>query len=484
MLTLIGRRLFTCPLAGIVLAGLIVSSSALASGYIPAEGCYLGAYIQLDHNSGGDLDRFEEIVGVEHASYFRYVGYGSPFPFRWVREMHQRGILPHIAWEPNDGLDPVQDDDYLRGWMEAAARTEGPIFLRYASEMNGTWQAYSGDPEEYIEKWKLVTRVARELAPNVIMVWCPFATPQSTIDDYYPGDAWVDWVGVNIYSVHHYDGDVTKPAIDDPRDHLRYVYDLHAATKPIAICEYAATHHCAACDHDVTDFGVKQMTKLYESLQTEFPRVKMVTWFSVDTIGTGLANNNYSLTCSPEFLERYREMVSNSHFLGRLPDVSAMVASLPPLTEPAESTTSQEEQPFGPLEVPEEPEVEPPASSEPEPSSDPTGEPPPTEHPLALARLGAVAEDDIDVAVVGAPPGAMTGEVEVQAEPGSEMNVDVVAFYVDGDWRAITNARPFRYPWDTSYEEPGVHEITVVGMNAASLPVIEKTLSVVVAEHD
>ncbi|HCA48426.1 MAG TPA: hypothetical protein DEP45_14055, partial [Armatimonadetes bacterium] len=169
------------PLVGFILAGLLVCAMADAAGYIPLEGCYLGGYIELDHLSGGDVDLFEQAVGVEHASYFRYVGYGSPFPFQWVNEMHRRGILPHIAWEPNNGLDQVRDDDYLRGWMEAAGRTRGPIFLRYASEMNGTWQAYSGNTREYIEKWRLLTRIARELAPNIIMVWCPFATPQSTI---------------------------------------------------------------------------------------------------------------------------------------------------------------------------------------------------------------------------------------------------------------------------------------------------------------
>ena len=390
--------------------------------------------------------------------------------------MHSRGIMPHIAWEPNDGLDPVLNDDYLRGWMEAAARTEGPIFLRYASEMNGTWQAYSGDPSEFIEKWRIVTQIARQLAPNVIMVWCPFATPQATIEDYYPGDAWVDWVGVNLYSVHHYDGDITTPAIDDPREHLRYVYDLYADRKPIAICEYAATHYCAACDTDVTDFGLKQITRLYEALPDQFPRVKMVTWFCVDTIGTGLASNNYSLTCSPDFLERYRELVDNRYFLGRLPDVSQMVASLPPAAEPVASEPAATDA-FGPLEVPPEPDSAP----ETEPEPDAVAEPPPTEHPLALARLGVVGPDDLDVAVLGAPPAALEGEVEVVAEPGEELNVDVIAFYVDGEWRGITNARPFRYQWNTGYEDPGVHELTVIGMNSASVPLIETTVSVVVA---
>jgi len=469
------RRRVPCPLAGILLAGLLVSASALAAGYIPAEGCYLGAYIRLDHLSGGDIDLFEQTVGVEHASYFRYVGYGSPFPFRWVRDLHGRGMLPHIAWEPNNGLDPVREDDYLRGWMEAAGRTDGPIFLRYASEMNGTWQAYSGDPAAYIEKWRTVTRLARELAPNVVMVWCPFATPQRTIDAYYPGDAWVDWVGVNIYSVHHYDGDPAKPAIDDPREHLRYVYDRYADRKPIAICEYAATHYCAACDHDVTDFGLKQMTRLYESLPTQFPRVKMITWFCVDAVGTGLASNNYSLTCSPAFIERYRQLVDNAYFLGRMPDVSLLLAALPGSTGPAEVAPPPEPTAFGPLEVPEEP--QPLRPVEPEPVT----EPPPTRSPLALARLGAIGPNDLDVAVVGSPPSALSGPVEVVAEAGVDLSVDLVAFYVDGEWRAITNAQPFRYPWDTRYEEPGQHEVTVVGMNSASLPVVETTVSVIVA---
>ena len=476
MLTLIDKRRFACPLAAIVLAGLIVCSTASAAGYIPAEGAYLGAYIHFDYASGGDIDEFERIVGVQHASYFRYVGYGQPFPFRWVREMHERGMLPHIAWEPNNGLEHVRDDDYLRGWMEAAARTEGPIFLRYASEMNGAWESWSGDPETYIEKWKIVTRAARQLAPNVIMAWVPFATPRRTITEFYPGDAWVDWVGVNIYSVHHYDGEIDRPAIDDPREQLRYVYDLYADRKPIAIGEYAATHYCAACDSDVTEFGLNQMTRLYESLPTEFPRVKMINWFSVDTIGTGLARNNYSLTCSPEFLDRYRQLVSNSYFLGRMPDASRMVASLPPLTgeRPAPSEA------FGPLDVPAEPETVREPVREPQ-----TAEVPPrTEHPLALTRIGAVGADDIEIAVVGAPPSAATGEVEVQAEPGSNVNAEVIAFYVNGEWAAITNARPFRYRWDTSYEEPGIHQITVVGMNAASLPVIEKTVAVIVAERE
>ena len=451
-LTLIG------PLVFCLLAGIIVSLPALGAGFAPAEGCYIGAYIHLDATVNGDMDAFEQLVGKPHASYFHYVGYGSPFPFRWVRDLHSRNMMPHIAWEPNRGLEVVQDDDYLRGWAEAAARTEGPIFLRYASEMNGDWEAYSGDPELYIEKWITVARVMREIAPNVIMAWVPFATPQRTITEYYPGDEWVDWVGVNIYSVHHYDGDISRPAHDDPREMLRYVYDLYADRKPIVIGEYAATHFCAACGEDVTEFGLKQMTRLYESLPTEFPGVKMINWFSVDTIGAGLANNNYSITCSPEFLARYRELISDPYFIGRLPDLAPSLATLPETARLADTSGEAE------------------GSRSPAP-----GPPPTTEYPLALARPGPVSPGEMDIVVTGAPPAMVSGNVEIIATPGDSLAVEMVTFYIDGKWRGMTNVTPFRLPWDTRAAEPGVHEIRAVGLNSALIPVVENTVSVIVA---
>ncbi len=82
--------------------------------YEPANGCYVGAYIELDNRVNGDVREFQRLVGKEHASYFRYVGYGQPFPFRWVKDLQAQGIAPQIAWEPNQGLDAVKDNDYLQ----------------------------------------------------------------------------------------------------------------------------------------------------------------------------------------------------------------------------------------------------------------------------------------------------------------------------------------------------------------------------------
>lgn len=282
----------------------------------PPYGCYIGAFIERDEVVRGDIKLFEELTGKKHASYITYVGYGSPFPIDWVRKVIEANAIPHIAWEPNDGLDVVRDDEYLRSWARQAAQFDFPIMLRFASEMNGAWSAYFGDPRKYIAKWRLVANVMRAEAPNVVMLWAPFCMPKENINAYYPGDEFVDWVGVNIYSVYCHNGNPNDRAHhEDPVELLRHVYRTYAHRKPIAIAEYAATHYCKGTKRDTTDFALAKMARMYEAIVRELPRVKMINWFSMDTIKMGLANNNYCLTTNGYVLAAYRALVSSEHFL-------------------------------------------------------------------------------------------------------------------------------------------------------------------------
>ncbi len=83
---------------------LAVSCFAAPSGvalekFEPPEGCYLGAYIEQDPVTNGDIAAFEALTGKKHASYFKYVGYGRPFPTEWVEKVKAAGAVPQIAWE-------------------------------------------------------------------------------------------------------------------------------------------------------------------------------------------------------------------------------------------------------------------------------------------------------------------------------------------------------------------------------------------------
>jgi hypothetical protein len=307
--------------------GANIGNSALPTGgaglakFEPAQGCYIGAFIERDKAVMGNIPAFEELTKKKHASYFTYVGYGRPFPLQWVQKVTRNGGAPHIAFEPNNGLAEVKDSAYLRAWARDAARARCPIFLRWASEMNGEWgqKRYGGGPSVYKEKFALVSQIMKQEAPNVAMLWTPFAEPARLIPEYYPGDEWVDWVGVNIYSVFVHNGDVNDPSHhEDPVDFLKTVYALYADRKPVHVSEFAATVWCKGSGKETVDWAIEKTKRFYNALRQEYPRVKSVNWFCLDTVSTGLASNNYSLLSDGRMLATYRTLVADKHFLSRV----------------------------------------------------------------------------------------------------------------------------------------------------------------------
>ena len=303
-------------------------SSRQLAKHEPESGCYLGAYVDLDPavrstytDRTGKVRRlpaeFERSTGRVHALYFFYLGYGRPAPSDWIEKLDGESRLVQIALEPNEGLGRVQDDEYLRSLADALGKTKARIFLRFASEMNGPWTAYHGNPALYVEKWRLVTRIMRERAPNVAMLWCPYTVPVNPIESYYPGDEYVDWVGVNLYSVLYYNQNRLHPGEHDhPADMLTWIYRRYAERKPIMICEYAAANFSALGEVKCPEFAASSIRALYASLPARFPRVKCVTYFSSNNLLLKhRLNNDYSVLSNRQVLEAYRSAIADPYFI-------------------------------------------------------------------------------------------------------------------------------------------------------------------------
>lgn len=298
----------------------------------PKHGCYVGAFIdredQIDTGFIGngqshkDPDGFNSATGKHHASFFTYLGYGRPFPTCWISILRQRGAAAHIAWEPRSTRS-VRDDAYLRSFADECAASHTPIFLRFAGEMNGDWTPYHGDPEAYKEMFRTVARVMHKRAPNVAMVWCPAEIPENRITDYYPGKEFVDWVGVNFYSVIYNDGDPNRNAEwRNPADAIRYVYSTYSKDHPIMVGEWAATHRSVVDEVERPEFAVNKIAQFYGAIPRLYPRLKAVHWLSVNTIEHAIPGrqlNDFSLLSDPRALAKYREMVAPDYFLAQVP---------------------------------------------------------------------------------------------------------------------------------------------------------------------
>src|SRR5699024_4131497 len=142
-----------------------------------------------------------------------------------------------------------------------------------------------GNPDKYIEKWKLVHDVMEKYAPKVMMLWTPFTTPQNSIMKYYPGDEYVDWVGVNVYNVVYHNNRLDQTAMhEDPLDLLDNVYDTFSARKPIQISEYGVTHYTITDDKYYVDFAIEKITRMYAGIYEKYPRIKSIFYFDVNNL--------------------------------------------------------------------------------------------------------------------------------------------------------------------------------------------------------
>ena len=82
-----------------------------------------------------------------------------------------------------------------------------PVVIRFAHEMNGVWYSWSegawgNQPGDYVKTWRYIhDRFTAAGADNVIWMWNPNRVDfqRTPLEQVYPGDAYVDWVGISGY---------------------------------------------------------------------------------------------------------------------------------------------------------------------------------------------------------------------------------------------------------------------------------------------
>ena len=278
---------------------------------------YLGANIERE-DATRYPQSFNNLIGKRHAMVFMYRKYGVGFPVAFARDLKKAGAALQIAWEPGS-LSEVRDDRYLQQFAKDIRESEIPVFVRFASEMNGSWTPYHGNPALYREKFRLVADVVRTIAPNVIMVWCPNTIPEQPIPDYYPGPEAVDWVGVNFYSVIYNDSDRSRAADwRFPTDSLDYVYNRYSAAHPIMVAEWAASHRASIDGSDKPAFANQKIAEFFRTVPLRYPRLKAASWLSFNALKYAKGDrqlNNYSLFDNSAVAEGYKNAIADPHFL-------------------------------------------------------------------------------------------------------------------------------------------------------------------------
>jgi cellulose synthase (UDP-forming) len=86
--------------------------------------------------------------------------------------------------------------------------TNGPVLVRWGHEMDDTSGRYpwaGREPLGYVKAYRHFVEICRTVAPNIRYVWSPTGLRDAA--PFYPGDAYVDFVGISLYSLEAWDLD-------------------------------------------------------------------------------------------------------------------------------------------------------------------------------------------------------------------------------------------------------------------------------------
>ncbi len=270
---------------------------------------YWGATIG-DHVTGeqapwdmGAVTKFESEAGKSASlvQFFQPFANCNPgcdfyeFPAKPMESIRAHGSIPVLSWssqsipsslnEPDFQLGDVIEgryDDFIREFAEEAKAWGHPFFLRFDWEMNGNWfpwaEGVNGNGSgQYVAAWRHVHDVFNAVGvTNVSWVWCPFVDPAGSMTDLgslYPGDAYVDWTGLDGYNWG------TNPA--SPRGWRSFdqlfaksyaeIAEGIAPSKPLMIAEIGSSEH-----------GGDKAAWIRDTLSrvpAAYPQVRALVWF-------------------------------------------------------------------------------------------------------------------------------------------------------------------------------------------------------------
>ncbi len=181
-----------------------------------------GVYTGWQNSS---MTEFETLTKKKPQMEMVFVHWGNEtqFPLYYAPRIRDQGRTMVLFWEASDfKRDPFNQpefsydavlagklDNYFRTFAEGAKSYAGPIILIPYSEFNGNWNGWSvtignNTPDKHIAAYRRIHSFFTNV-PNVKFGWAPNSnavpnTPSNRMELSYPGDAYVDYVGVDGFN--------------------------------------------------------------------------------------------------------------------------------------------------------------------------------------------------------------------------------------------------------------------------------------------
>ena len=276
----------------------------------PLNGCYIGMY----PNINSPKDWYSQKFGVEPRiviPLFRTFMVYWLFPKTLSQWISEKGSIPFYYKDlthdiRTHGFNNLIDNPIFTRETKAYARGivdyGKPLFLSTMREMNASWFPWGNRPKTAKKVWKYMWQIFEDEGANEYVTWvweayCPFGNV-SAPRYYYPGDKYVDWIGLSAYSLNKIP--ITSKSFRTLVGRTyREMYNDHA-NKPIMIAKFGKTRD-------------KRQAKWFEdafNVIKSWPGVKAAICWNV--IFRGLSDD---ATFTEETFEVLRKTLQDPYFI-------------------------------------------------------------------------------------------------------------------------------------------------------------------------
>lgn len=326
----------------------------------PAGHLYHAAYPDFggweDEVSVRKVDAFQALVKKDIAwAYFSNNWWptqkGIHFPIEALEAIKDSGVTPFVrmmprSQDPDNGNIQLPDetysmqsfvdgvfDDQLRAWALAAKNYKSPLMVEFGTEVNGDWFPWNatwngaqetteyGDPSRYdgMERFRDAYRHVIDLfrsqgVSNVTWVFHVdlYSSPETAwnqVRGYYPGDDYIDWIGVSAYGAQVPEDTLysMQEMLDDRFEAIEAISDTG---KPIALLEWGATEQA---DPEAKARWIQAALKLFEDGGPYAGKIQALSYWHENFDDTKLR-----LDSSSQALRAYQQGVGSKTFLGRV----------------------------------------------------------------------------------------------------------------------------------------------------------------------
>lgn len=155
------------------------------------------------------ITRFADATGVKPRIVVYYSSWNQPFSTSFARTAADNDAWVLVQMEPKGvtlaSIAAGDSDAYLRSYADAVVAFGHPVILSFGHEMNGSWYSWGdgqASPATFAAAWRHVVGVFRTAgAANVTWLWTVSSIEgaSSQLTQWWPGAAWVDWIGIAGY---------------------------------------------------------------------------------------------------------------------------------------------------------------------------------------------------------------------------------------------------------------------------------------------